>query len=167
MNALSKGMGQAVAYGLFCSVVAYWATDPVYSYLPADRAEIKLAFKHAAQRREKCHKRTHEELMKLAPNMRGANRCSRQRSPLLIELLVDDRPLAKTVYPPPGIHEDGSAYVYEKYRVSLGKHRLTLRMRDTMRTTGYDHRLTQEIVVEAGQALVIGFDGSKNGFVFY
>ncbi len=105
--------------------------------------------------------------MQLAPNMRGSKVCSRERSSLLVSLLLDGNRLAKKVYPPPGIHGDGSAYVYEKYSLPAGEHLLTIQMRDTKRTEGYDHTLESRVTFEPSQALVIGFDGSKNGFIFY
>lgn len=164
---LGKWLLQAVAYMLFFAVVGYFSTEPAYTYLPEGQAELKLAFKHAAKRQEKCRKRSHEELMQLAPNMRAANACSRQRSPLLVELLLDGNRLAKKVYTPPGLHGDGAAYVYEKFSLPSGEHLLTIHMRDTIKTEGYDHTLEKRVMFESSQALVVGFDGSKNGFIFY
>lgn len=167
MSTFGKGLFQAVAYALFMSVVGFLSTEPGYTYLLDDQAELKLAFKHAAQRREKCHKRTHKELMKLAPNMRGANKCSRERSPLLVSLLLDGNELANKVYPPPGIHGDGSAYVYEKFSFPAGEHLLTLHMRDSTRSEGYDYTTQKRILFKPSQALVIGFNGSTKEFFFY
>ncbi|MBF0107992.1 MAG: hypothetical protein HQL76_02285 [Magnetococcales bacterium] len=158
---------QAVFYTAFFTLVYIFSVSPGYHYLEPGRAELKLAFKHAAQRMEACRERSREELQRLAPNMRKPKECSRKRAPLLVELLLDGNILASKTFPPPGIQDDGTAYVYAKYPIPDGDHRLSIRMRDSNRSEGFDYVEEKQIVTRTSTSLVIGFDGAANRFIFY
>lgn len=166
-NITRQGFLQVVAYGVFCALLLYFSTSPPYHYLKPGQAEVKLAFKHAAKRKEACRKRSQEELMRLAPNMRRPQECSRERAPLLVELLLDGNLAATETFIPPGIHKDGTAYVYAKFPLPAGDHLLTVRMRDSNRTEGFDYAADRKVVLESGQSLVIGLDGTVGRFIFY
>ncbi|MEO5371964.1 MAG: hypothetical protein H7833_18000 [Magnetococcus sp. DMHC-1] len=101
MKQVGAYLFQGIAYGLFCLVIYYFSTSPAYHYLPPGHAELRLAFKHTAELREPCRKRTPEELLKLPPNMRKPMSCSRARSPIHIELAMDGKFLAQSTFPPP------------------------------------------------------------------
>ena len=77
---------QALCYAAFIAVVGYFATSPPYVHLPAGDALVKLSFQHAGERKEACRERTPEELAKLAPNMRAASVCARERVPVEVAL---------------------------------------------------------------------------------
>lgn len=158
---------QAIAYTVFCAFIAYFSTSPGFQYLEPGRAELKVAFKHAAKRMEECRERSREELMAMAPNMRRPKECSRKRAPILVELLLDGSTLAKKTFMPPGIKDDGTAFVYAKFPIPDGNHMLSIRMRDSNRNEGFDYVEDKEITTKTSQSLVIGFDGAANRFIFY
>ena len=164
---MSQWFLQALIYILFCAPLYYYSNSPTHYYLEINQAEVKLAFKHAAKRKEKCRKRTRKELAKLAPNMRRAQECTRERSLLLVELLLDGNLLAKKSFTPPGLHNDGSAYVYAKFPVPIGSHHLSIRMRDSNRDEGFDYTEEKQFTFKSGASLVIGFDGAAKHFIFY
>ncbi len=167
MSGPLRYLAQVVIYTLFCAVIYYLSTDPVYYYLQPDQAELKLAFQHAAQRKEKCRKRTREELMKLPPNMRRAKECSRARAPLTVKLLLDGDLLAEKTFNAPGLHDDGAAYVYTKFPLPAGEHQLSVRMIDSVREEGYDYAADRRVALKPGQALVVGFNHESKKFIFY
>ncbi|MEO5331906.1 MAG: hypothetical protein H7839_07760 [Magnetococcus sp. YQC-5] len=157
---------QFTAYALFFGVIYFLSNSPTYHYLQPGQAEVKLAFKHTSQREQECHKRSQEELMKLPPNMRRAQDCPRNRAPIYIELLLDDQFLATKTFISPGLSRDMATFVYAKYSLPAGRHKLTVRMRDSIRPDGFD--FSDETVRDwiPGQSIVIGFQKVTEQFTF-
>ncbi|MBF0427898.1 MAG: hypothetical protein HQL94_03180 [Magnetococcales bacterium] len=158
---------QFIAYAMFFGVIFHLSDSPAYHYLYPDQAEIKLAFKHTSQREQECHTRSPEELAKLPPNMRRPQDCPRNRAPIAIELLLDDRLLATKSFIPPGLSHDMATFVYAKFALPAGRHKLTMRMRDRVHTdTAFDY--VAETVREwiPGQAVVIGFSENQEKIIF-
>jgi hypothetical protein len=156
---------QAACYAAFIAVVGYFATSPLYVHLPAGEALVKLSFQHAGERKEACHERTPEELAKLAPNMRAASVCPRERAPVEVEVAMDGRPLFAIVAQPTGLAKDGASTVYRRIAVPAGSHRVVAKMKDTV---AGDFRFLAERTVDLapGQVLVIDFDAKEGGWVF-
>lgn len=157
---------QGVFWALFLSVVYYFSVAPPYNYLSPDQAEIKLAFKHAGQPVEPCVKRTRAELMKLPPNMRRTQKCTRERSPLEMEIIINGEMFAKKTAQPGGVHQDMAVYVYEKFPVPSGELDLIFRMSDSVREEGYNFVKQEKVNITPGRALVIGFDEEANHVTF-
>ncbi|MBF0623223.1 MAG: hypothetical protein HQL82_00255 [Magnetococcales bacterium] len=167
MKRLGAILFQIGAYGLFCALVYYWSVNPGYHYLQPHEAEIRVAFKHAAQLKEPCRQRTREELARLPPNMRSAKECSRERSPVIVKLLLDGTFLTRKTFPPPGLHGDGSAFIYAKFSVPAGAHHLEIRMDDSLRQPGFEVSEARTLTLDPGQLLVIAHDVERQGFVFH
>ena len=155
---------QALCYAAFIAVVGYFATSPAYVHLPAGEALVKLSLQHAGQRKEACHERSAEELARLAPNMRAANVCPRERAPVAVEIEMDGKPLFAVVAPPPGLAHDGASTVYRRAAVPAGEHRFVARMKDSV-AGGYDFVGKRTIDLRPGRVLVIDYD-AKDGWVF-
>ena len=156
---------QAVCYAAFIAVVGYFATSPPYVHLPADQALVKLSFQHAGQRKEACHERNAEELAKLAPNMRAATVCPRERVNVEVEIIMDGKPLFAMVAPPTGLSRDGAATVYRRVAVPAGAHRFVAKLKDAAEG-GYGHVAERAIELKPGRVLVIDFDAKEGGWVF-
>ena len=62
MASIFKYIGQAIAYTLFAVFVGYFATQPAYTHLDPEKAQIKLSFGHAGQHLTECRRLTQEEL---------------------------------------------------------------------------------------------------------
>jgi hypothetical protein len=165
---LAKAIGyalQAVCYVAFVAVVGYFATSPPYVHLPAHQALVKLSFQHAGQRKEACRERTAEELAKLAPNMRAASVCPRERVPLVVEVDMDGKPLFALTAPPTGLARDGAATVYRRVAIPAGKHRFAARMKDAA-NGGFGFDAERTLDVGSGRVVVIDFDAKEGGWVF-
>jgi hypothetical protein len=156
---------QAVCYAAFVAVVGYFATSPPYEHLPAGQALVKVSFQHAGERKEACHERTPEELAKLAPNMRSASVCARERVPLEVAIDLDGKPLFVATLPPRGLAKDGAATVYHRVAVPAGSHRLVARMRDAP-APEFGHVAERTVDLAPGRVLVIDFDAKEGGWVF-
>lgn len=156
---------QAVCYGAFVAFVGYFSTSPPYEHLGPDKALVKLSFQHAAQRKAPCRERTAEELAKLAPNMRAAQVCERERAPIAVTVEMDGAPLFSVQAPPTGLSRDGAATVYRRQAIPAGEHRFVVKLSDTPDGV-YGFVGDRTVDVKAGRILVIDFDPKEGGWIF-
>ena len=160
-------IGQGLAYVLFAAVIGYFSVNPSYSRMEPDKALIKVNFRHAADRKGvDCKRLTPEEIAKLPPHERRPMDCPRERVDILLELDLDGEPLFRGSLPPRGLARDGAASVYQRFPVPAGKYVLTARMRDSNRTSGFDHERTEEIQLVPQQNFVVDFHEELGGFEF-
>lgn len=159
-------VAQIAAYGLFAALIAAFSAWPAYQYRPGDVAAIKLSLSHAANRVEPCVTLTPQEVAELAPNMRQAERCGRERLPLTIELEIDGEILVRLEAPPSGLWNDGPASVYETLEVPPGEHTVTARLRDSARSDGWDFSATTSASLEPGRYFTVTFAPENGGFAF-
>ncbi len=155
---------QAINYTVFMALIWYFATSPSIRIIDEDEALITIAFAHAGQLREPCHRLSQEELSKLAPNMRKLEDCPRERSPVVIEASLDGETFYQQSLLPPGIFNDGGVNIYYTSRVPAGQHRFEVKMDDSVREQGFDHTLQQDINLDSAQILLVSFNSEK-GFV--
>lgn len=158
-------IGQAAIFLLFAVVIGYFADRPFYRHFPEDQALIKLSFSHGADPKVPCRTLTEEELNELAPNMRRAIRCERERLPIEVEIDLDGQPLYRARVPPSGLAKDGPSRVYERFAVPVGAHQLTARLRDTDRAEGFDYISEIDIDLTPRQSLALDFQAVNGGFL--
>ena len=156
---------QAVCYAAFIAVVGYFSASPRYSHLPDGQALVKLSFQHAGERKEACRERTPEELAKLAPNMRAASVCPRERADVEVAIELDGKPLFALVAPPSGLSRDGASTVYRRVAVPAGSHRVVAKLKDAS-AGGYGYVAEKTIDLAPGRVLVIDFDKKEGGWIF-
>ena len=156
---------QLALYVPLMALIGTFSTEPRFSTLGPDEALLRLSFIHAAERKEPCRERSAEELAKLAPNMRAALDCPRERAMLLVELEVDGQLALRREVPPAGVQRDGNATVYHRLPLAAGRHRIVARLRDR---PGEDFNFVGETTLELapGAALLIDFSKAKGGFLF-
>lgn len=155
---------QAINYGVFIGLIAYFSTSPAYRQLDDDQAVITISFSHAGEIREPCQKRSQEELMALSPNMRAPMNCTRERSPVIIEVLLDGLPMYAHTAEAPGLYKDSGVDIYHTLKVPAGRHHLAIKMDDSVLQEGFTHHFSQHVEIAPAQILLIGFDVSR-GFV--
>jgi hypothetical protein len=147
------------------AMLGYFSTQPRLVLLGDDQALLRLSFSHAAQRLQECRQRSAEELAKLPPNMRAAQDCPRERSPVTVELELDGKLLFRVVASPTGLSKDGASTVYRRLPVAAGRHRLVARLSDTA-TGSFNHFGEVTVDLGPGDALVVDFNAGKGGFQF-
>ena len=157
--------GQVAGYAAFCAVLGYFSTLPTYRHLQPGVALVKVSLQHAGQRKEACRERSAEELAKLAPNMRAATVCPRERVPLAVVVELDGATLVDTTVPPTGLAKDGSATFYRRVEVPAGRHRVVAKMGDAP-TPGFGHVRETTVDLAPGAILLIDFDAKAGGWVF-
>jgi hypothetical protein len=161
--ALRYGL-QAVLYGAFAATLGYFSTAPAFEPLPTGHALIRLSLNHAGQRKVACRTRTAEELAKLAPNMRAAEDCSRERAPVRVKVDLDGRSVADIVAQPAGLSRDGASVAYRRLPVPAGTHRVRVSLADDAAGT-FDRVREEEVRLEPGRVLVIDFEPGKGGII--
>ena len=156
---------QALCYALLAVVLGALSAWPEYRYQSEAVAIVKLSLSHPAERVEPCVTLTPREVAELAPNMRQAQRCGRERLPLTVELDIDGETLARIEAQPSGLWNDGPASVYRSFEVPPGTHTMTARLRDTARADGWDYSTTAEVLFEAERYTTVTFAADSGGFV--
>jgi hypothetical protein len=157
---------QAVFYAAFAVALGYFATMPPYQYSDPGVAGVKVSLSHAADRVVPCVKLTPEQIAEFAANMRRTEACERQRLPLFLELDIDGSRVLTIEAQPSGVWGDGPSSIYERFEIEPGKHRISVRMRDTARTEGWDYTKTDDVVLEAERYFTVTFRITTGGFKF-
>jgi hypothetical protein len=159
-------LGQGVIYTGFALLIAHFSQAPAYHPIPDGYAQIKLSFAHGGKPKGGCRQRTAGELANLAPNMRKATLCPRERVPVVVQFTLDNTPVFEASLPPTGLRGDGASQTYRKFLVPSGAHRLTFKLRDSERAAGFDYAVDRAFELKPGQNLAVDFDAQAGGFVF-
>jgi hypothetical protein len=157
---------QALLYAGFAAFVGGLSASPTYQYASEEVAAVKVSLSHAADRVKPCVRRTPEEMADLPANMRIPVQCERERLPLMLELDIDGKLLARVEAEPSGLWNDGPASIYERFNVRPGRHVLTARLRDSTRSEGWDYAHSETVNFEAGRYYTIRFRAETGGFAF-
>ncbi len=155
---------QVINYTVFMALIWYFSTSPPVRLIGENESLITIAFAHAGELREPCRKLSQQELMKLPPNMRKPEDCPRERSPITVEARLDGELVYSQTMQPPGLFNDGSVDIYFSKKISAGKHRLEIRMDDSVRKPGFDYMFERELSIEPAHILLIEFDPLQ-GFI--
>ena len=155
--------GQVGLYAAFAAVIAVFSGWPTYRHLPDDHALIRLSMIHHAQRVHECEAISAEELAALPPNMRAPMRCPRERAPVTVEIDIDGVLAHRETVLPSGLSGDGPASLYRRLAVPAGVHHLSVRLRDSVRTDGFDFERSGVVDLAPAQILVVDFDAEKGG----
>ena len=159
-----RAFAQVALYAAFGSAVLAFSGCPPYARVDPDNAVVKLSFSHAGERREPCRTLSLEELAALAPNMRSGVDCPRERVPVVVELELDGERVYHATLVPSGLAGDGPSSVYERFEVPAGRHRIRVRLRDTVRESGFDHEGAADVRLAPRQSFVIDFRPELGGF---
>ena len=165
MKGAARVAAQMLLYVPLMALIGTFSSFPRFSPIAADEALVQVSVVHAAQRKQPCRERSAAELAKLAPNMRAAQDCPRERANLLVEVEVDGNVVLRRSIAPAGFQRDGNAALYKRLAVANGRHRVVARLRD--RPDGdFNYVHEQTLDLKPGGALVIDFAAEKGGFVF-
>lgn len=157
-------LGQALCYSLFIGLIGYFSNAPAYQRYPDQQGMIKLSLRHAGKILGECRERSASEMAQLPPNMRITTLCPRGRSPLQLDLLINDEMVYSKQLPPRGIHGDGLSSVYFRLPVKSGEINLKVRMKDHIKQNDYPYQLEKTLQLAPAQVLVVDFDGSRGNF---
>jgi len=149
----------AVSWGLGAFAAFPWeASDP-------EAAMLRVAFKHVAAFERPGPARSKEELEKLPRHMRPTNperAMTGRRVATVLRVEIDEQRLLAKRYSPGGLRHDGPTFGYEELALGPGRHRLEVTLADERAASAPEGarrmwRLTQEVDIARGQALLIEF----------
>jgi len=155
--------GQIFLYGLFALVIGTFSHWPPYHNLAPGDALVKLSLVHTGKPIGDCRQRTPEELAALPPNMRAAQTCPRERSPITVELDIDGVPAARVEAAPSGLSKGGASAIYRRLLVASGDHLIAVRLRDNARDDAFGYTAERRVTLSPAQVLVIDFDAEHGG----
>ncbi|MDX2348847.1 MAG: hypothetical protein QNK32_00515 [Porticoccus sp.] len=157
--------GQLLCYSLFIGFIGYFSNSPAYQRFPDNQAMIKLSLRHAGQLIGECHIRSEAELAQLPPNMRIAKVCPRERSSLMLDLLINGEIVYSEEHTPRGLHKDGLSSIYFRLPVDAGNIDFKVRMKDHPSQNDYPYQLQKKLQLAPAQVLVIDFDSKAGEFI--
>jgi len=152
---------------LFAAAIGYFSSQPPYRHLPEDKAVLKLSLRHAGQIVGECRQRSAEELAGMPENMRAPLVCPRGRSPLQLELWLNNKLVLADILPARGIHNDGRASMYRRIVVPTGEMTVKVRMKDRGGTAEFQYQAERTVQLSAAENLVIDFNGDISNFEFH
>jgi hypothetical protein len=154
-------IGQALLYALFFVPLTIFTSAPAHEHLEEDMAVLKLAVRHAGAIVGECTTLDSAAYAKLADNMKRPEICPRERSPLQLKLVVDEKVLYRATIPASGLHNDGVSSMYQRFTLPSGSYHLQIYMNDDVAVDGYPWKLEQDIKLLPAQVIVANF---KQGF---
>jgi hypothetical protein len=164
MTRVFQRCAQALSLAAVAALIGFFSVSPAYTHLAPGLALIKLTFTHGAPRVTDCRRLSAEELAKLPLNMRRPTECPRRRPPVWVEFTLDAQTMLTAWLPPSGLSGDGPSRIYRSFVVPAGPHHLTVRLRDSGRSSGFDYEFDQTIDLAASRNLVIDFHPTGRGF---
>ncbi|HJV79632.1 hypothetical protein [Noviherbaspirillum sp.] len=162
---MTKWIARCVLFAVFMLGVGYLSSAPAYRHLGSNEALIRLSISHTGQLVGDCRDRSAAELSKLSRNMRAAQVCPRERSPVTIEVEFDGKPLYREVLPASGLSHDGASSVYRRFTTPAGEHRITVRLNDSVRVKGFNYQRSEVVQLHPAQVLVIDFNHEQGGVI--
>jgi hypothetical protein len=157
--------GQAVLYAAFAAVVGVFSTSPSFRLLGDDEALLRLSLLHPGQPRGDCRQRTPQELAKMPPQMRAPLDCPRERSPVLVRVELDGKPVIDEAFPPAGLRRDGASAAYRRLAIKAGTHTLRVQLNDDARRADFPYQREATLQVVPGQIVLIDFNPAKGGLL--
>jgi hypothetical protein len=154
---------QAVLYAAFAVVVGYFSTSPPYRLLGDDEALLRLSILHPGKPKGDCRQRTPEELAKMSPQMRTPLDCPRERSPVVVRVELDGKPVIDASFAPAGLRRDGASAGYRRMPIPAGRHTVRVRLDDDVRSSTFAYERTAELDVKPGQIVLIDFNPAQGG----
>lgn len=167
MNKIVRYGLQVLNYSLFMLLVWYFSLQPAYHQLDDNQAMITLTMSHVGKHVRECKKMSQEELLRLPPNMRKPMDCPRERSPIIIELSLDDKVIYNKVMPPLGLYNDQGVDIYQNIRVPAGEHHFTIWLNDDVKVEGPVYKHQQDLVLQPEQHLFVEFQPQQAAFKLY
>ncbi len=101
----------------------------------------------------------------MPPNMRKAEKCERERSPVSIEVDIDGKTVLAHTSPPSGLSRDGASTLYQRLNVSAGQHQIAVRFKDNQKSEQFTSQIDETVTLKPAQVLVIDYSTDKGGIV--
>ena len=146
--------------------VAYFSTSPRYVFKHSNESGLAISLKHTTKRKHPCTDEERAEYLAKIRNLKhsrnvGAQCGSRERFPMDIKVDLDGAEIWKKEITPSGLSKDSVIYVFEKFFLTPGRHRLDVAIRDSGGDKDhYDYRYDGIVDFGLGKLTMVGFNGT-------
>ncbi len=158
-------VGQGVLYLAFAAAIGVFSVWPPYQHLPPDQGLLRLSFKHPGKFVTDCRKRSAEELAKIPRQLRADLDCPRERSPVRVQVELDDKILYDESFAPAGLRKDGASSGYRRLQIPAGEHQIRVQVRDDVRSNEITYSGERKVNISAGQVVLIDILADQGGVV--
>lgn len=146
------------------------SASPAHTYSAADEALLIVSFKKITSRAKECgeqelkaYKKHEKQRRKHMQRTRKA--CgSRERVPVDVDVWIDGRKAFAKRHFPSGYHMDGYAYVYKRFRLKSGPHKVKVTAREQKDGGGRSYIFNDTIEFNSRRVVVVEFDKEKDRF---
>jgi hypothetical protein len=166
MRDVLRYLGQGVVYVLIALLLGFFADTPAYRHFDDDQAQLTLSLAHSGKHVQECRRLSAAEIAALPPNMRKPLDCPRGRTPVLVEVELGGQVIVSESVPPSGLFGDGPSQIYKNFVIPSGAYTLVVRLRESVRTDGFDYEREAQVVIAPRQRFVIGFQAEAGGIIF-
>jgi hypothetical protein len=118
-------LGSGIGLGVFLALAALSQLASTVS--PADRAELRLAWRARVPLVEECRRLTEEELAELPVHMRREEVCEGRVASYRLRVTVDGRPVRRATLRGAGARGDRPLYVFESIPLRPGRYEVDIR----------------------------------------
>jgi len=146
------------------ALIGFFSTSPAYRYHAEDQAQLTVSFKMHTERERLCDEKELEQFKEAAEHrrkhMQRASRVcgSRERVPLHLKVLIDGSAALDEKIAPSGLRSDGPTFVYAKFLLAAGAHRIKVMGRDYRSEEGaYPYVFDEKISFGRREIVVIDF----------
>ena len=150
---------------LAAAPIAYFSTEPRYTFRHWDESALVVSFKQTGKRLHEC---TPEEAAKYVGKIKnlkhstnaGIQCGSRRRHSVDLTVAIDGKAALSRKVAPSGWQGDSAAFIFQRFYLPPAAHRVELTMRDG----GPDsppYTYSGDIRFEPGKQVVIDFNGSE------
>lgn len=150
-------IGGCVLWGTIALCVGIMS-DARLQVLPDEMTEMQLVIRYSGKLLGECQAVSGVEMEELAPNMRRAMVCPREKSPVYAELRIGGKLYFRDTIMPSGLHNDGVVAAYAQIPVRTGTAMVSLRVRDDRRVEGFTHTFEQPVELGVDSVVTIHFD---------
>ena len=113
-------LGQVIFYFLLVSLIGYLSGSPEITVYDVGETELKLVIRHSGLVAGECRSLSETELKQLPPNMRVPMICPRGKSPMSVDLTIDETLYFEDIINASGIHNDGVITTYQVFQLPVG-----------------------------------------------
>jgi len=156
---------QGLSYGAFIVAIGFLSQRPAYTYVKSNEAVIKLSITQYGHHVGKCRKLTPAQLAALPAYQRLPVVCPRRRYPVRVTLRLDERLIYDRIREPAGLHHDGLSYIFARFTVPSGRHRVQVSVWDDGLRGGPDRNRSATVVLRSAQIFVIQYDSERGVLV--
>ncbi len=155
----------------------FYFSDAPYTFSDAGASMLKLSIKHAGKRVVECedlallkkeaemYRKSIKDTDRARMQLKKLGGCSRERHPVRVVMYIDGEKTMDKSYAPAGWESDGPSFVYDKFSMRPGAHRVTVNLSDSGDKRRFDYTLDENREFRAGRMMVVGLDETEKRLV--